>query len=88
MSGWGGRRAQQIRTRMMRQSDVCWICGDRIDVTLHYLDPGAFSVDHVTPRARGGTDDPSNLRPAHRRCNRAKSDNTHAPVVRRSGTLK
>ena len=63
--GWGGRHAQTLRTRVLRASDVCHICGQ----------PGADSVDHVIPRARGGTDDPSNLRPAHMfPCNRAKSD--------------
>lgn len=38
---------------------VCWICG-RL---------GADTLDHVVPLSRGGTNDPENLRPAHRFCN-------------------
>lgn len=66
------------RARILRASDVCWICGL----------PGADSVDHVVPLDRGGTNDPSNLRPAHMHpCNRAKGTKAHAPVVRRSSSL-
>jgi hypothetical protein len=36
---------------------VCWLCGH----------PGADTVDHILPTAHGGTDELSNLRPAHGR---------------------
>lgn len=42
---------------------VCWLCG-REPVT---LDP--LTADHVVPRALGGPNALSNLRPAHRSCN-------------------
>ncbi len=55
----------QRRASVLRVSDVCWICGR----------PGADSVDHVIPVARGGTDAFENLRPAHLNpCNRLKGD--------------
>lgn len=38
---------------------ICWLCGL----------PGADTRDHVRPISKGGTNDPSNLRPAHRACN-------------------
>ncbi len=41
---------------------VCWLCGK----------PGADTKDHVRPLSKGGTNDPSNLRPAHRACNSRK----------------
>ena len=72
------RDYRKKRARILRQSDVCWICGQ----------PGADSVDHVIPIAKGGTNDPGNLKPAHLfPCNRAKGDKDHAPIVRRSGSL-
>lgn len=72
---------RRTRARILATTDVCWICGN----------PGADAVDHKVPLARGGTDDPSNLAPAHHDvapyCNRVKSDREYAPIVRRSGTL-
>lgn len=44
---------------LQRDGYVCWLCGQ----------PGADTVDHVIPRARGGTDDDDNLRAAHLSCN-------------------
>lgn len=43
---------------------TCCICGRPIT-------RGDESLQHLLPRSRGGTDDPDNLRPAHRRCNSA-----------------
>jgi 5-methylcytosine-specific restriction protein A len=79
----GSTRAwRRIRARILKVSDVCHICGQ----------PGADSVDHVIPLAGGGTNDPSNLRPAHHlaepRCNLRKGDREYAPIVRRSGALR
>lgn len=80
-------RAIRVRNQaILRASDVCHICGH----------PGSDAVDHVIPLARGGTDDPHNLRPAHhtapcatcgQKCNRVKSDKPWAPIIRRSGSL-
>ncbi len=43
---------------------VCEKCGQVIN-------PGdLWELDHRIPRSRGGTNDLSNLRPLHRRCNR------------------
>lgn len=80
--------AAQLRNqRMLRESDVCHICGE----------PGADAIDHVRPvitRAPGNPwqtrepEAPYNLKPAHHdqpnshgdRCNRIKSNKT--PDVR------
>lgn len=43
---------------------VCHLCGL----------PGADTRDHVVPLAAGGTNDSSNIRPAHRSCNSRKRD--------------
>ena len=39
---------------------------------------GRFAVDHIIPRARGGTDDLTNLALACRNCNERKQDATEA----------
>lgn len=61
---------------------MCHLCGH----------PGSDSIDHVVPLARGGTEDPGNLRPAHHdapcltcglKCNRIKSDKLMPDVNRR-----
>lgn len=78
----GSTRAwRDLRARILRNSDTCHICGQ----------PGADAIDHITPLARGGTNHPTNLRPAHHntepRCNRIKGDKPHAPIIRRSVSL-
>lgn len=72
---------------MLRTSPTCHICGQPIDLALRAPHPMSGVIDHVTPLARGGTDDRTNKAPAHRTCNRAKSDKPYAPIVRRSGSL-
>lgn len=72
---------RNLRASILRQSDICHICGQ----------PGADAVDHVIPLARGGSNHPTNLKPAHHntgdRCNRVKGDKAYAPIIRRSGSL-
>lgn len=82
----GGRTRQHRNARVLAASDVCHICGHS----------GSDEVDHVVALARGGSEDYSNLRPAHGqqpcptcgiKCNRAKGAKEFAPVIRRSGSL-
>jgi 5-methylcytosine-specific restriction protein A len=55
--GW---EYQRKRARILaRDGYVCWLCHQ----------PGAHTVDHVVPRARGGDDSDDNLRAAHGSCN-------------------
>lgn len=77
-----GRARQDRNRRILKASDVCHICGHA----------GADAVDHVVPLARGGTEHPSNLLPAHhdvscstcgRRCNRDKGDKLMPDVDRK-----
>jgi 5-methylcytosine-specific restriction endonuclease McrA len=76
------------RARIRRGQPACHICGNPIDYTLPYLDPGEFVVDHVVPLAKGGPDTLANKAAAHRACNRAKGARGHAPIVRRSSSLR
>lgn len=55
-----------------RDGPACWLCCDTVDAGAYAGSPWAGSVDHVVPKARGGGDEPGNLRLAHRRCNSAR----------------
>lgn len=70
-----GRRWMQIRAAMAARNEPCAICRQPIDYGLRWPHPDAFVIDHRWPLAHGGhpTSD-RNLRPAHNRCNRTKSD--------------
>lgn len=48
----------------LQPTGMCWLCGVM----------GADTIDHVVPLTRGGDNEPSNLRPAHRACNSRKGD--------------
>lgn len=66
----GHRTYRANRAAVLAVSDVCWLCGE----------PGSDTVDHVVPWSKGGSDAPSNLRPAHRSCNSARG--TREPTKR------
>lgn len=58
-----------------RDGTCCGICGSPVDMTLRREDSNmCASVDHIVPRALGGTHDPENLQLTHLYCNQVKSD--------------
>ena len=67
-----------------RDGTDCSICGEPVDMAAKLPDQMCPSVDHVIPRAKGGTNDPSNLALAHFSCNRIKSDSGQRLGVRRT----
>lgn len=77
----------RLRRQVARGRPACWICGEPIDYTLPSPHPDRFELDHKVPLSKGGTHTLDNAAASHRRCNRAKSDKPHAPIVRRSGSL-
>lgn len=81
-----GRAWRRLRATILADSTICHICGH----------DGADAVDHVIPIDLGGTNHPSNLKPAHHtqpcetcgnKCNRVKTNKVHAPIVRDSGSI-
>jgi 5-methylcytosine-specific restriction endonuclease McrA len=65
---------KRLRVKYSRLKMPCGICFQDIDYSLAHPDPMSIVVDHVVPLGRGGADDASNCQPAHRSCNRTKSD--------------
>lgn len=87
----GARRITGRRNRLLayglweRDGGLCRRCALPIDPSLHGYLPGALTIGHVIPLSQGGTDDPRNLAPEHRRCNLsagARPDRPTANVVR------
>ncbi|MGP5147183.1 HNH endonuclease [Corynebacterium variabile] len=62
----------------------CHLCGEKIDKSLKWPDPGCATADHVIPIGSGGHNH-GTLRPAHNRCNRKKSDKVEGPRTRAPG---
>lgn len=71
-----GRAFRRLRAEVLARSNVCYLCGHVINLSLPREHPMGPTVDHVVPRrvAPHRALDPTNVRPAHRRCNSRKSD--------------
>jgi 5-methylcytosine-specific restriction endonuclease McrA len=69
-------RRDRHRRQLARGKPPCGICTEPINYDTHHLDPKSFTIDHIVPLAKGGSDTLDNLQPCCRACNRAKSD-TH-----------
>ncbi len=71
-SGYATRRntdsyaRAKARKHILMFADRCDICG------LPPTDNDPLEADHIIPGSRGGSDAHSNLRPAHRSCNRKR----------------
>lgn len=77
------------RRILRRRGGDCAICHAPIDITLPYLHPMSFEVDHIIPFSKGGPDTLDNKASVHRACNRAKSDSLdYNPVTKQGVTLK
>ena len=58
----------------LRDGPYCQLCGCDVDLSAMFPDVMRASVDHILPRAWGGSDEPENLQLAHLHCNHVKSD--------------
>lgn len=68
----GNNISKKKRQRLWDMTDGrCWYCGVNL-CDLTYNEPNSFCLDHVHPKAEGGSSASSNLRPSCRRCNGQK----------------
>jgi len=74
----GTGRYKRLRKAILRPGVDCWICGLPIRFGVDPMHPLSPTLDHVVPYSKGGKDERDNLRPAHRKCNRLKSDKAPA----------
>lgn len=58
----------------LRDGPYCQLCGCDVDLLARRPDPMRPSVDHVVPKALGGSDASSNNQLTHLKCNQIKSD--------------
>ena len=70
---WRKSRAIVLSPRPL----ICVLCRTPIDHRVKYPDPWAPEVHCVIPVSRGGTTDPMNCVPTHRKCNLAQG--SHMP---------
>jgi len=65
--GTGGRHTKaDIELQYSSQRGKCWHCGKKLGHSYH--------VDHLTPIAKGGSDNPRNLVISCPQCNQSKND--------------
>jgi 5-methylcytosine-specific restriction endonuclease McrA len=64
------------RQLALRDGAYCGLCAQRVDMSLSRVVDSKWcpSVDHVIPRALGGSHEADNLQLAHLYCNQVKSD--------------
>jgi len=76
-TGRSGRTWRELVARVKAMyPNVCHLCGQDIDLSLHHHDPLSFTVDHLIPISidPSKAEDLSNLRPAHKTCNSRKGN--------------
>lgn len=83
-----GHRRDQVRRRVLREEDTCWICGEPVDKTLPHGQPGSPEVDEVVPVSLGGSPfDRNNCRLSHRLCNVRRGNGTKGKARRKLAAL-
>jgi 5-methylcytosine-specific restriction endonuclease McrA len=71
-------RARLMKVLRERDKGICQICHLPVREA-GGIDNDAPSIDHIAPRARGGSDALHNLQLVHFGCNRSKRDRGYTP---------
>jgi 5-methylcytosine-specific restriction endonuclease McrA len=82
--GRTGSKYLSARAQVLANNQICWLCGELIDLDLEWPHPMYGTADHIIEVKNLARDDPrlwdpKNLKPAHLSCNSRRS---------RTGTIK
>jgi hypothetical protein len=67
------RRSSTFKSKLYwKAQGLCGICKEPIDTSIPYPEPMSFSVDHIVPLSKGGSERNENLQASHLSCNIAK----------------
>lgn len=58
-----------LQALVLRDNGICWLCGKPCNIDADSNDNEYPSIDHVVPISKGGKDEWSNIKLAHRLCN-------------------
>ena len=72
----GSATRELINAKWEASDKTCCLCGTQIDDTLSSPHPMSFTLEHLTPIARGGTHNLNNIDFSHRACNNKKGTKT------------
>lgn len=64
-----------------RDGGLCGRCRLPIERGIAALLPGGLTIGHIVPVSRGGSNDPTNLRAEHRRCNLEAGNRAERPAA-------
>lgn len=78
------QRDELIKLAIKRDGRQCWLCAGRFEP----CGPLSLTLEHLTPRSHGGSDDHSNIFLAHQKCNVLLGDMSRREKLRfRRGIL-
>lgn len=68
-------RSRSMRTvAWLKCEGICYLCGLMMLPEAENGHPLGYTLEHVIPKAKGGTNDLENLTGSHQYCNNAKGD--------------
>lgn len=69
-------RASSLRQKAWVECrGICFLCGLAMLPDTEQGNPLAFTLEHIIPKSKGGTNDLTNLSGSHSYCNNYKQDN-------------
>lgn len=68
-------RMKSLRVRVWEKSGgICFLCGQQMMPDTAYGQELAYTIEHLLPRSRGGSNEMENLEGTHQWCNQFKGE--------------